>query len=669
MINRAASLLAALFLTVACEAGTSTRIDLESARVTEDSPQVEMRPVPARGVLAGLQQVNDCDVLLDYFVERALEQVGPWGLSGLPGQRWVSDTTAAGGESADDGSGSGQPGSEPSSTNVQVEGVDEGDIVKASGDTLYVLSNGRLLTFSIEDGTASELGRIQLDPEMSGAGQMLLDGDRLVLVSAGFDWGPQPVEVMADIAPSGSPLSHVALIDVSDPSAPKVLRRLTVDGSAVTTRLVGGHLRVVLEAHPVGLEFSHPEGSGLRAEREATERNREVIRRSTIENWLPYYVTDGDREGTLLDCGDVFLPPEPSGLGTLSILDFDLSTGIDQWSAAAVVASGSTVYATSERTYVATSEWIDPAAIEGPDAFSGHHTQIHRFDTPVDGRLAYVASGDVEGFLLNQFAMDEYEGDLRVASTTTPDWWGGAEDSQSRVTVLTVEGEELETIGSVDGLGVTETIRAVRFMGPVGYVVTFRQTDPLYVIDLSDPTDPVTAGELKIPGYSAYLHPLPEGRLLGVGQDADPETGMVRGLQVSLFDVSDPSDPRRLDTFGMSTPDDGAVERHVSSPIENDHKAFTLAGDRAYVPYEGWSWSEGSGGERLSLGVISVDWSGDTLDGSSVVSFFDGKTTGEEWGVSPQRTVVDGDTLYAIGHTAITVVDLATGEITDQVRF
>ncbi len=118
-----------------------------------------------------------------------------------------------------------------------------------------------------------------------------------------------------------------------------------------------------------------------------------------------------------------------------------------------------------------------------------------------------MASGDVDGFLLNQFSMDEFDGRLRVASTSAP-WWRSGGDSQSRVTVLQPTANSLVVEGMVEGLGVTETIQAVRFMGPLGYVVTFRQTDPLYVIDLSDPAAPVAAGELKIPGFSAYLHPV-----------------------------------------------------------------------------------------------------------------------------------------------------------------
>lgn len=620
-------------------------------------------PAQVRAVPAALQPADDCDVLLEYFVEQALEQVGPWGLGG-GGYRGVwTDATMAAAESAD-GAGA-DSGQQPSTTNVQVAGVDEGDFVKASGDELYVLTGGKLIAYSTADEGLDRLDTLEL-AEAVGWGQMLLEGDRLVVVGAGFDHFPLPVEPVMDIAPAGAPLTRLTLVDVSDPANLTVLDRITIDGSLVTTRMVEGRLRVVLEAYPVGLDWARPEGSGLRAEREATERNRDIIRQSTIENWLPWYVAESGAEGTLMECGDVYLPPEPSGVSTLSILDFDISAGIEDWQTASVVAAGSTVYANADRTYVATQRWFDQARVESEEAFSGHVTSIHRFDTPVDGDLAYVASGDVDGFLLNQFAMDEFQGNLRVATTTAPQWWGGGEDSVSQVTVLAPQDDRLETIGSVGGLGETETIRAVRFMGPVGYVVTFRQTDPLYVIDLSDPRAPEAKGELKIPGYSGYLHPAGDGRLLGVGQDADPETGAVHGLQLSLFDVSDPAAPERLDTYAPpAVTDEG--EKQIWSPVEADHKAFTVADDTGYVPYEGWSWSEDK--EAMYAGLIVVDWSDDSFEGSRVLEMFGGKPRGDEWGFVPQRTVVKGNALYAIGHSGVTQLAIDSGEVVERVGF
>ncbi|MEX1043391.1 MAG: beta-propeller domain-containing protein, partial [Acidimicrobiia bacterium] len=400
-----------------------------------------------------------------------------------------------------------------------------------------------------------------------------LQGDTVIAV--GQIWGGDVTPLAADsrIAPGyWTSITRIAEIDVSDAANPRIVRTLDMDGSFVSARNVGGSIRLALNSNPVGLEFVTPSGGGLQAERRATEANRQIIRNSTLDNWLPYFVltqADGSTsEGQLVDCNTVMAPNTFAGIDTLSLLTFDIASGIGAWDDAGVVASGATMYATADATYLATQQWMDWGIMteaETADAAEGFTTQIHKFAT-TGGVPRYVASGEVKGFLLNQFSMDEYAGDLRVASTTSPNDWWMSDESESRVTVLRPSGDTLAEIGMVDGLGLTERIFAVRFMGPTGYVVTFRQTDPLYVVDLSNPAAPAVVGELKIPGYSAYLHPVADGRLLGVGQDADEE-GMVTGTQISLFDVTNPADPQRIDQITL----EGGW-----SQAEGNHLAFTF---------------------------------------------------------------------------------------------
>ena len=215
------------------------------------------------------------------------------------------------------------------------------------------------------------------------------------------------------------------------------------------------------------------------------------------------------------------------------------------------------------------------------------------------------------GHLLNQFSMSELNGDLRVATTTNS--WDGSAPSSSAVRVLRPEGNELVQIGLVDGLGLTEQIYAVRFLGTQAYVVTFRQTDPLYVIDLTDPAAPVLSGELKIPGYSAYLHPVGEGLLLGVGQGADLD-GRVQGTQLSLFDVSDPANPCSLSTLpigGFSEaewdhqaflywPEDGTIVLPVSPGWHDCGPAVDCLAGQMTSPVVAW-WSPSCKGRSWSV--------------------------------------------------------------------
>ena len=293
--------------------------------------------------------------------------------------------------------------------------------------------------------------------------------------------------------------------------------------------------------------------------------------------------------------------------------------------------------------YVATQNWKTWAFLAGTEEKEpdGPVTEIHKFDISDPRTTEYLASGSVDGYLLNQFAMDEHEGVLRVASTTTPWGWGSGPDSESRVTILGQEGDGLVEVGRVVGLGETEQIYSVRFLGDVGYVVTFRQTDPLYTIDLSNPRAPKLVGELKIPGYSAYLHPLGEGLLMGVGQDATEE-GQVLGSQVSVFDVSDPTDPVRLDTFTLS---EGS-----NSEVEYDHHAFLYWDGLAIIPIQQYWWQEDKEGGFVGAVALRLDADGDLTDLGTITH-----PGGDDWDWQAQirRSVVIGDSVYTVSSKGI----------------
>ena len=230
-----------------------------------------------------------------------------------------------------------------------------------------------------------------------------------------------------------------------------------------------------------------------------------------------------------------------SGLNTLSIMSFNASQKLtpDRWQTIGLAADGQDIYATADHVYVATTEVVDEPQdsslaadsveedfVDPPQVFwsppSNLKTIIHKFGSVPSDKLAakkpvYLASGQVIGSLLNQFSMDEYQGDLRVAVTVE----GSGEDEQeNQVKILRANQGILEEIGAVVGLGIDERIFAVRFMGPQAYLVTFRQIDPLYALDLSEPTNPRALGELKITGFSSYLHPVGQDLLLGIGQEA-----------------------------------------------------------------------------------------------------------------------------------------------------
>jgi hypothetical protein len=642
--------------------------------VTSDTSTTTPHPGPQGFASANLEFFGDCAALLSYMQTEASERVTAWGLGG--GGFYYGDgrvVMAEGEMAATDDAGAAEiapdmaptpgavEGQDFSGTNTQEVGVDEGDIVETDGEYVYVANSDGLRIVSVADAI------VVAEPELpQGSHQLLLDGDRLVVVTSSW---------------SGAPDTIVSLFDVADPTSPVLLRRTHLEGGVVATRSIDGVARLVITtSFDQRLPFVQPDQFGL-DEDSALQRNKEIIAESTVEDWLPRWF-DEDADGgfgpmsQVLPCETVAAPSDFAGLGLTWIGSIDVNGDGTPVGSAGIVSTGDTVYASTDNLYVATQNWDwrwggpvpfveDDDAETAPDEDPGPPpTLIHQFRLDDGTAATYVASGTVEGRLLNQFAMSEYNGDLRVA-TTTDDWGGFGDQSESTVFVLRPEGDELRQISSVGGLGKDEQIYAVRFIDNLAYVVTFRQIDPLYVIDLTDPANPVEAGELKIPGYSAYLHPVGDGLLLGVGQDATDE-GRTTGTQLSLFDVSNPSDPQRISTLPIGG----------YSEVEWDHKAFLFwPADGTIVLPVSPGWNDcGPGEDCLAKDLVGAG-------GGAVVAELDGRELRARGVISHsspsrsgcwnplQRSIAIGDELVTVGLDQMKFSDRQSLESRDSVTW
>jgi hypothetical protein len=476
-----------------------------------------------------------------------------------------------------------------STTNVQEEGVDEPDVAKTDGATIFTVVGQTLYAVAANGpGTPRIAGSLPLGRY---GGDLLLHGGRLIVIQAA---GGVPLEAgtgpaMPRIAPGRAPAQTVITeVDVRDPTALRVARTLTLDGQYVNARQNGGTARVVLSSTPRAYELPA-----------ARDRSSGWVPRSRFVS----RISGRRRARAVVACDNVRRPPRFSGLGMLSILTVDLDKGLWEVDSDGVMTDAQTVYGSPSHLYVATQRWIDPQT--QPRELPGTSTLIHRFDVSDPTRTTYEASGAVTGYLLNQYSLSEHQGDLRVASTTRPAWWEGAEavPSESRVTVLRRQGSALQPIGKVVGLGHGQRIYSVRFLGDVGYVVTFRQIDPLYTIGLAEPTAPKVLGELELLGYSAYLHPISSDLLLGVGQDATPE-GRTKGVQLSLFGVADPAHPRLLAQHALGTAS--------ASQVEYDAHAFLYWAPRKLVvlPVQVFDAAPGSQPGFTGAVALNVDATG-----------------------------------------------------------
>lgn len=547
-----------------------------------------------------IQSFGNCPELNNYYRNRVINLIGPYGLNsqnaytntrypdslpdnpGTPGgpaglrrkrpfhdPKRVHFSNITNGVIDDNSDDNGlNPGNDFSTTNVQVKGVDEPDIIKTDGRRVFTISGNIFSVVEVmKNGTTGRrVGKLTLPsyPE-----EMLIEGNYVVVIGYEYNY-KRPVYRRYKKDPSyGESALVFYQINVNNNRKPRLVSKLYLEGNYVSSREVDGTIRVVMRFSPLSsIWLYYPYGKYTKA---MTEKwNREIIQYSQPGNWLPTYilqVNKGRQYGAYVTCGEVYYSPDVfSGFDILTVVTIPLNKLMVPKTSAGVVSDADKVYATKTKMYVTTSEFhFDDVSDNSARWGANYKTSIHQFGLSNNG-ASYIASGRITGSVIDQFAMSEYNGNFFIATTDGAPWWGNRDLSASKVTSFKTikETKTMMKLGEVGNLGLGERIYAVRFRGDVAYVVTFRETDPLYIIDISNPRKMRAVGELKIPGFSSYLHVVSPDRLLGVGQEATL-TGRTTGTKVSLFDVSDVTKPKELSTWTLS----GAY-----SNVEWDHRAF-----------------------------------------------------------------------------------------------
>jgi hypothetical protein len=459
-----------------------------------------------------------------------------------------------------------------SGTNVQVAGVDEPDLLKLDARYVYIVTRSDLLILDAQDAaTTSVAARLKLEGTPKS---LLITGDRaLVIASTGNVPQKAACTYAYDCQFSGDGYPTLLLvIDIADRKLPRVVRRIQLSGSYLSGRMIGSNVHIVT-SNPVkqpSISWPNPNVTARTATEGLAELNQQYqtaiagVANAAVDFGLPMTKDEViERDGsapTEVAVGSTTIHTAsgiPSGVMVVSSLDIASQTGLSQ---DMVLSNPGALYASQNLLYMAVPEEQSNYPGYGRDA-----TSIHAF-TLAAGTATYRGSGRVKGHVLNQFSLDEYQGDLRVATST-----GRVPDPtvHSTVSILAWQGDRLTDKGSVDQIAPGEDIRAVRFVGPRGYVVTFKKTDPLFVLDLADGGAPKMLGELKIPGFSTYIHPLDDQHLLSMGYDADDHGSFAffNGIQLQIMNVADPTNPLLLFKETIGT-------RGSSSEALTDHLAF-----------------------------------------------------------------------------------------------
>lgn len=620
---------------------------------------------------AKLVAFSSSQELLDYFrgQARAQTQSRSWGMPDFFGFGGMAP--AAGAEdSADTGNGgTGGTSDEQSftTTNLQEVGVDESDVIKSDGTYFYIARGDTLRVVQATPiGELAEVGRLNLDVRVS---EMYLFGTKLILLAQRYEvggggWGMPAMEM--EMWPPyfvGSDLTVVE-VDVSNPRTPAQLKEIELDGSLVSSRLVNGRLILVLTIAPQLPENPTPARINAMPLEEILPQVRDQVRAREMVTWQ-----------------NCLHPESPDGYFMTGVVTLDAADIETIVHSVAVIGNAGTIYASTAALYLTDAEY-------DPDDNYREMAAIHKFAFDAEGAARYVASGSVPGRLLNQFSLGEFEGHLRVAThVSNPVFFGMFEEPVSvgvataaqdieppsdfnAVYVLKQSGSELEVTGSIENIAPNEEIHSARFIGDHGFLVTFRQIDPLFVLDLSDPTDPQVVGELKIPGFSDYLHPWGEDRLIGVGKASVPtDEGFdwFQGVQLSLFDVSDWSNPTAIQQITLGG-------RGSSSEVDYTHKGFTFREDDGLlaIPMRLYSveqipWEYG---ELAFDGVVALRVDAET--GFTELGRLDAvrdSTYGDYWYGGPEnwtRAALIGDNLYALtadGAAAAALDDLSSATV------
>ena len=546
-----------------------------------------------------------------------------------------------------------------SKTNIQVEGVDEADIVKTDGEYIYIVSGGNLtIVKAYPPEEAKVVSKITLDGGITG---IFINGDKLAIFHNEYTVYPlydgvelressssaeeKPENTTADEAPGvpepityEPPTTSIKVYDISDKENPVLTRDFSIDGNYFSSRMIGDYVYVVATMYTFFTE------TDIALPRIQSNNETEVIPATDI-----YYCNFSD-----------------TSYSFTTIVALNIQNDAQEPTHETIVIGGtSAIYVSQNNIYLTFPDypWQEDENMK---------TTIQRIKIEQQ-TITFEASGEVPGQVLNQFSMDEHNGYFRIATTIyNYSWRTFAEEATSKNNVYVLD-MNLNVVGKLEDLAPGEQIYSARFMGDRCYVVTFRNIDPLFVIDLSDPTAPTVLGQLKVTGYSGYLHPYDENHIIGIGKETEydekQDFAWYQGVKISLFDVSDVSNPVELAKYEIG-------DRGTDSPILYDHKALlfdkeknllvipVLVAEMDLTQYEGEppSWAHG---EYVWQGAYVFDISLNGLELRGRITHMDdtdllkrGYYFGSYYSV--QRSLYIDDVLYTISSMKVKMNSLET---------
>lgn len=529
-----------------------------------------------------------------------------------------------------------------SKTNVQVEGVDEADIVKTNGKYIFYVVQNKILIVDIQNEKQMEkVAEISFEKENFKPSEIYINKDKLIVLGNENKYTYSTnieKETTNSVYKKGIyKQKAVAIVyDISKIENPKEDRRVEIEGNYVSSRMIDGNIYFVANKSIAAYDIV-----------------KEDVEDLNEENYKPTYTdTAYSSSERKIDYDQIYYFDNIETLNYLTLAGFNMEnetkTDVETF-----LGAGEDVYCSDQNMYIVKSKNVYDADTR---ANYGKDTKILKFSLK-DGNIDFKAEANVDGGINNQFSMDETDGYFRIATTIGRTYNMDESTSNS----LYILDEKLKEVGRLDGIAVGEKIYSVRYAGDRGYVVTFKEVDPLFVIDLSNPRNPKILGELKIPGYSTYLHPYDETHLIGFGYDTkDNGYGGVKndGLKMSMFDITDFTNPKEM--FTVKIGDNG-----TSSPLTSNHKVLLFSKEKNLIAFPVTSYSGGK--TQYKAQVYDIDLNkGFTLRGeiehkqSDLTTTSTSKTYYSNYKLNIDRIIYSNDVFYTLAQGLIKASSMET---------
>ena len=442
-----------------------------------------------------------------------------------------------------------------SKTNIQVKDVDEPDVVKTDGTYLYILSNSKIYIVKAYPAENAKVLSIITFEDDANVHNFFININRLIVFGASYRYPAEFEEKKnkSEYFPYYWSISTtiIDIYDLANKEDPKPLKEIELDGSFFNARMIGDYIYIITSEYTRNFYYNIDGNKTINLPEIRVNDQKRCISLEDI-----YYINDTKKVDSMTH-----------------IISIDIyGSTIDQKNF--LLGSSQNMFVSNNNIYLACQEYGYYNLFSESECSYEQATIVHKISID-NGEIFYKAKGAVPGFTLNQFSMDEHDGFFRIATQV----WDYDSGSNTNLYIL---DENMNLTSKIEGIAPGERMHSARFIGNKAYLVTFKKVDPFFTLDLSDPYDAKIIGELKIPGYSDYLHPYDENHIIGIGKDTvEPQEeyswtrdfAWYQGLKIALFDVSDLENPKEISKVIIG-------DRGTDTPVLYDHKSFLFDKER-----------------------------------------------------------------------------------------